>query len=342
MIKRSALINHTEENIMTKTVIERSFNDITQFMEEAQLNEVYMFGGGVLDPLVNPDAKINDYDLCVKDKEIFMDSVKTLKEKGIPVSDITHTHNIYVVIQHPTFGQIDFSCMDPEDNGIFNIEKIYTRFRKTNGEGYRSDVIDKYNAVEGLKRGEIHLACEQGKEGAYNLLRRFLAVTGKYGLDITKCGKNQKTIDDIKEEFQKNRPYYPQDKVRCLSRLFASLKRAKNRPQFVKNLGEQGLLFIPFPEMHKVFNRPSFQNDKRLQECETQKELLELTLLYAREHERDDTVDCLRILARREPARQDKGVKQFVDKIESEKTSGARLSKEILTPLFVHIYSKNR
>lgn len=55
--------------------------------------------------------------------------------------------------------------------------------------------------------------------------------------------------------------------------------------------------------------------------------------------DRDNTIDCLRILAKREPARQDKGVKMFIENIEQEKTSKERLSKEILTPLFIHISS---
>lgn len=101
--------------------------------QEAGLNEAFLFGGSVLDPLVNPNAKINDYDVCVKDKDTFFEALKNLEQKGFDISEVTRTHNIYVVIQHPEFGQIDFSCMDPEANGIFNIEKIYKKYRKING-----------------------------------------------------------------------------------------------------------------------------------------------------------------------------------------------------------------
>ena len=35
--------------------------DIKSFMDEAELNEVFLFGGAVLDPLIKEDAKISDY-----------------------------------------------------------------------------------------------------------------------------------------------------------------------------------------------------------------------------------------------------------------------------------------
>lgn len=324
---------------MTNNVQQETFNNVCKFMNQARLNEAFLFGGAVLDPLINPNAKINDYDICVKDKDTFFETLKNLEALGIPISEVTRTHNIYVVIQHPEFGQIDFSCMNPETNGIFNIEKIYTKFCKINGGGYKSTLVDKYGAVDGLRRGQIRLACNPEEEGAYNLLRRFLAVSGKYGLDISKEGPNQPVIDEIKEEFKKNRHHIPQDRVRCLSRLSASLRRSQKRNEYVKNLGEQGIFFLAFPDIHKLFNRPSFQSSTALARCATQKELLELMLAHTKKEDHDAMVDCLRILARREPARQDKGVKMFVETIEQEKTSATRLNKEILTPLFVHILS---
>ncbi len=314
---------------------------IQTFMEQAQLNEAFVFGGSVLDPLVDPNAKINDYDVCVKDRDTFYDALKNLEEKGIPTSEITQTHNIYVVIKHPQFGQIDFSCMDPETNGIFNIEKIYARYRKKNNGVYEKTLVDKYGAVDGIKRGELRLACNPEEEGAYNLLRRFLAVTGKYGFDTSKGGANQQVINEIKDEFNKNRRYIPQEKVRCLSRLFASLKRSNNRSEYVKNLSDQGLFFNVFPEVHKVFTREGFQKSPKLKQSTTQKEFLELVLAYTSPQDRDNMIDCLRILAKREPARQDKGVKDFIEDVEQEKTSPERLGKEILTPLFVHIFKNN-
>ena len=58
--------------------------------------------------------------------------------------------------------------------------------------------------------------------------------------------------------------------------------------------------------------------------------------------ERDNLIDCLRILSKREAARQDKGVKDFIDEIENEKTSINRLTTNILTPLFTYMQNKGR
>ena len=53
-------------------------------------------------------------------------------------------------------------------------------------------------------------------------------------------------------------------------------------------------------------------------------------------------MDCLMILSRREKARQDKGVKVFVENMENEKTSPQRLNKKVITPVFNYILSKAR
>lgn len=320
--------------------VKKVSQDIEQFMEQAGLSEAFLFGGAVLDPLVKEDAKISDYDVCVKDKEVFYEALKNLEDKDVAISEVMRTHNIYVVIKHPQLGQIDFSCMDPESNGIFNIEKIYAKFRKKSSGEYNNYVVDKYGAVEGLKRGEIRLACNPEEEGAYNILRRFLAVTGKYNLDISVNGPNQETIDRIKHEFFVDRHYIPQDKVRCLSRLSASLRRSQDREKYVKNLGEQHIFAVAFPEVNKLFNRKDFQNSSELKNCTTQRELLELMTASVHGADRDNLVDCLRILSRREAARQDKGVKAFVENIEAEKTSLNRLNKQILNPVFSYILSK--
>lgn len=314
--------------------------DINQFMDETGLNEAFLFGGAVLDPLVREDAKVSDYDMCVKNQDDFYDALRNLEAKNIPISEVMRTHNIYVVIKHPQLGQVDFSCMDPEDNGIFNVEKIYARFTNKRGT-IVNEVVDKYGAIDGIKRGEIRISSNPEKEGAYNILRRFLAVSGKYNLDISKNGPNQQTINQMNEAFQNGYHYIPQDRVRCLSRLVASMRRSKDRREYVKNLGEQGVFEQAFPDVHKLFNNEAFQNCEKLRTCETQKDLLELMLANVDFKDRDAMIDCLMILSRREKARQDKGVKLFVEKISSEKTSSQRLNNQILNPLFTYITAKN-
>ena len=137
-------------------------SDIAYFMENAGINEAFLFGGAVLDPLIKENPKISDYDICVKDQDDFYEALQNLDRQKFQISEVMRTHNIYVVINHPQLGQIDFSCMDPEDNGIFNIEKIYARFKKRN-QKIENKIIDKYGAVESIKRGAIRLASSPEK-----------------------------------------------------------------------------------------------------------------------------------------------------------------------------------
>lgn len=311
-------------------------DDVQKFMQDAGLNEAFLFGGAVLDPFIRDDAKINDYDMCVKSEDTFYEALQNLEKQNVPFSEVMRTHNIYVVVQHPQLGQIDFSCMDPEDNGIFNVEKIYARFVRKNGV-IENEVIDKYGAVDSMRIGKIRLSSTPEKEGAYNILRRFLAVSGKYNLDISTGGVNQEAINQIDQAFEAGYPYIPQDKVRCLSRLAASLKRTKDRKSYVKNTAEQNIFAQAFPDIHKLFNNETFQNCDKLQDCTSQKELLELMLANVDFKDRDALVDCLLLLSKRERARQDKGVKVFVDTLSDEKTSPQRLDNKILTPLFNYV-----
>ena len=319
----------------------RISKDVIQFMQEANLDEAYLFGGAVLDPLISEQAKVSDYDICVKSSNAFYETLHNLEKKDFEISEVMKTHNIYVVMKHPTLGQIDFSCMDPEDNGIYNIEKIYAKFYKKNNQ-YMNAVIDKYGAIDSIKRGEIRISSNPEDEGAYNILRRFLAISSKYNLDISKGSVNQPTIDKIKQEFENCRYYVPQDRVRCLSRLAASLRRSKDRTKYVKNLGEQNIFEYAYPEVHKLFNNSQFYNNPKLNNCETQKELLELMLENVQHEDRDALMDCLMILSRREKARQDKGVKTFVKNMENEKTSPQRLNKKLLNPLFKYIIDRGK
>ncbi len=318
---------------------EKIVKDIQQFMTEADLHEAYLFGGAVLDSLINKDAKINDYDMCVKDESTFYKTLANLKKSQSNVSDVMRTHNIYAVINHPQLGQIDFSCMNPEDNGILNIEKIYARFN-LNRNGLSYQIVDKYDAIEGMKQGKIRLASLPEKEGAYNILRRFLAVAGKYGIDIKPGGVNQQFINQMNEAFKANYPYVAQDRVRCLSRLGASLKRSKNRPEFVKNLHDQKIFEQSFPNIHELLGKPEFQASEKLKTAESQKELLWLMLRSVKGEERDNLADTILLLSKREKARQDKGVNEVIASISNEKTSANRLNKKILSPLYNFIMAK--
>jgi len=320
--------------------VKKVSDDVQQFMQDAGLSEAFLFGGAVLDPLVFENAKINDYDLCVKNEDSFYEALQNLEKQNVYVSEVMRTHNIYAVVKHPSLGQIDFSCMDPEDNGIFNVEKIYARFIRKN-DVVDNEVVDKYGAIEGMRNGKIHLSSTPEKEGAYNILRRFLAIAGKYNLDISKGGMNQEAINKINKSFGAKYRYIPQDKVRCLSRLVASLKRAKNRKNFVRDIAEQNILEYAFPDVHKLFNNENFQNCDKLQDCSSQKELLELMLANVDFKDRDAMVDCLLQLSKREKARQDQGVNTFVKMVSNEKTSVERLERNILTPVFNYIVQKN-
>ena len=311
--------------------------DINNFMQDANLSKLYLFGGAVLDPLWNPQAKINDYDVCVKDEEDFYSGIIALKDKGYSVADVVKTHNIYAVIKNAEGMQFDFSCMDPEDNGILSIEKIYAEF-PTN------QIIDKYDSLGACQRQEIRIAANPKKEGAYNVLRRFLAVAQKYHFPINKGSHNQETIDRIKAEFKAQTVAVKQDKVRCLDRLVKILAKEQNKKQLLTDFAEQELLKDAFPNFHNLFCEEKFCNAQELQIISDPGKLLDFIIHYHKngDFRKDELVNSALILLYREKARANPSILKTIHNSLQEKTSANRIEKEILAPLLQYAQKKGR
>ena len=311
--------------------------DINVFMQDAGLTKLYLFGGAVLDPLLNENAPINDYDVCVKDEEDFYAGINALKEKGYNVADVIKTHNIYVVIKDPNGMQFDFSCMDPEDNGILSLEKIYAEFPA-------NKIIDKYDSVGACLRQEFRLASNPKKEGAYNVLRRFLAAAQKYHFPIHKGSQNQDIIDTMKAEFKSQGVAVKQDKVRCLDRLIKILAKEKNKEKLIRDFAEQEILKDAFPNFHKLFSEEKFRKSEQLQQLSDPGKLLDFIIQYHRDGDfrRDELVNSAAILLYREKARAHPSVLHTINKALREKTSFNRLNQEIITPLLINASKRDR
>lgn len=322
-----------ENNMKAIKVVEDKVN---KFADDAQLTQLYLFGGSVLDPLLYGEkARLNDYDLCVKDEESFFSAISNLKKSGYKVSEPTRAHNVYVVIHDEDGLQFDFACMDPEDNGIFSLEKVYARFPQ-------NEVVDKYDSLGAIKRGELRIASNPKKEGVYNLLRRFIAVSSKYDLPIFVDGPNQETIDLIKKEFKEQPEYIFQDKVRCLDRLVKTIAKRDDKSEYIKDFSEQGLLKQSFPSFHNVFSNEEFRESEELKKIDKPAKLLQYMLEYVSDDvvQRDGFVDSSVILEYREEARSDADVINFVKKVYAEKTSISRLNNKILSPLLSSLMAK--
>ena len=311
--------------------------DMNIFMQNANLPKLYLFGGAVLDPLLNENAKINDYDVCVKDEEDFYTGINALREKGYNVADVVKTHNIYVVIKDQNGMQFDFSCMDPEDNGILSLEKIYAEFPA-------NKIIDKYDSIGACRRQEIRLASNPKKEGAYNVLRRFLAAAQKYHFPIHKGSRNQEIIDTMKAEFKTQTVAVKQDKVRCLDRLIKILAKEKNKERLLKDFAEQEILKDAFPNFHNLFCEERFRESEPLKQLSDPGKLLNFIIHYHPngDFRRDELVNSAAILLYREKARAHPSVIKTVNDSLNEKTSVARLNREILTPLLFNAQKRGR
>ena len=174
---------------------------IREFMEMTNCEQVFLYGGSAIDRYMDPKAPIMDYDIAIRDSDVYLKTLSKLKNLGFEVGNTRQTHNFATVAKHPDYGTFDLSCMNIEANGIYNLEKFYIEFSKNSPHG---KIVDSYNAVNSLKEGKIEIANNPEEEKAYDLLRRFSVLAGKYGFSTKRGGKNENTMAIIERRLQES------------------------------------------------------------------------------------------------------------------------------------------
>ncbi|MBE6462150.1 MAG: hypothetical protein E7005_00110 [Alphaproteobacteria bacterium] len=312
---------------------------IHEFMDLTGCKQVFLYGGSAIDRYLDPKAEIMDYDIAIRDTKSYIEVLDKLKQLGFDVGDTRKTHNFATVAKHKDYGIFDISCMNIEDNGIYNLEKFYIEFSADYPYG---KVVDAYNTVNSLKEGKIEIANNPDKEKAYDLLRRFSVLAGKYGFCTERNGKNEETMAIIERRL-KETPVGPQnkkDRIRCLSRFLGAAFRRQNQARYLARMGETGLFAYGFPAINDVMQNDKFLMSIKQDPAKDKRELIERMLSFTTN--RDEFIDEIQILKERDKDREDPKVLQRVNEFDDEKTSINRLTKHIVNPLFLYIQTKGR
>lgn len=317
---------------MTNNVQRPTREVVLEFMNLTNCSQVFLYGGAAIDRYLNPDCQIMDYDMAISRPEDYTRALDKLKELGFDVGDTRSTHNLATVAKHPDYGVYDLSCMDIKQNGIFNLEKFYIEY---SSEYPLGRAVDTYGAVPGLRKGRIEIANNPDEEKAYDLLRRFSVLAGKYDFSLERGGLNEDTIATIERRLQEtpNSPRNEYSRVRCLSRFIGAAFRRNKQDKYFESMGKTGLYAYGFPALNAVMNNPDFIEELKYYPAQDKKELLEK--MYAYSSDKDAFVDEISLLRKRDKDREDPKVFQKIDSYQNSKTSVKRLNKEILTPLLL-------
>ncbi len=309
---------------------------IHEFMSITECTEVFLYGGAAIDRYLNPNCEIMDYDIAIASPDDYIQALEKLKDYGFTVGNTRSTHNLATVAKHPKYGVFDISCMDIRKNGIYNLEKFYIEYSQNYPLG---KAVDTYGAVPGLRSGRIEIANNPDKEKAYDLLRRFSVLAGKYDFPMDRGGINEDTMSIIERRL-KETPIASTNKharVRCLSRFIGAAFRQNKQDKYFQSMGKTGLYTYGFPTINQVINTPEFIEELKYNPAKSKKELIEK--MYAYSKDKDAFVDEISLLNERERDREDQQVFEKVEGYIGEKTSLNRLYNSIIIPL---LQSKGR
>ncbi len=312
---------------------------IRHFMEMTGCSKVYLYGGAAIDRYLNPEAEIMDYDVAIKNPDEYVAVVDKLKGLGFDVGNTRVAFNLSTVAKHPEYGIFDLACMDIEKNGIYNLEKFYIEFSEKYPWG---KAVDRFGTVGALREGRIIPINNPDDEKAYDLLRRFSVLAGKYGFSLDRNGINGDTIDIIHRRLQETPPHKDNEhsRVRCLARFMGAVLRSKKQDEFIRGMGQTELMGYGYPAINGILHNENFIRSAGENRIKDKFDLIDRMLKNAAD--RDAFIDEITLLRKRERDREDPRVIHRVDNFMDEKTSPQRLAQNVLNPVFAHILSKQK
>lgn len=309
------------------------YTKIEFFMKAAGISSAFFCGGGAIDSYMNPDAPVKDIDLIIQDYEVYDRAIKRLRQMDdFDIGTVRQEQqtmgkiSMSCVLKHARYGVLDLGYLsDVNQNGLFDIESLYIKLPEM-------QCFDPYDGVTSLKKGRaIFIRYPLEHEKAYGLLRRFAALAGKYSLSTYPNGVNAETLNLITSRFtsreavESHPTYQAHDEVRCLSRLLQALSKTKNRRAYVEGLGLSGVLQVAFPALHDLFNQDNFIQASDLQTAPETAAVIRVMLDKA--DNIDGLVNCLAILTKREPERDEPEVRALINGLTCSTTAPKILSQ---------------
>ena len=330
-VKKGSIISKLEENKMENNAKKSNREVVSKFMELTGCDNLCLFGGAAIDRYLNPDCEIMDYDIAIRDPEVYARSIERLREAncevGIPRAA---AFTVATVVKHKDLGVFDLNCMKIEQNGIFNLEKFYIEYSPEYPMGR---AVDTYGAVPGLRTGQIKLASNPAEEKAYDLLRRFSVLAGKYDFPLERGGKNEQTIAAIEKRIKETpcNSKNEHSRIRCLARFLGAAFRRNKQAEYFEKMGQTGLYSYGFPALQAVMENKDFIEELSVYPAKDKKELIEK--MYAYSADKEAFVAEISLLSKRERDREDPRVFDKIVEYSAQKTSIKRLNESIIEPL---------
>jgi hypothetical protein len=166
---------------------------------------------------------------------------------------------------------LDINFMEnPWNVGQFDAESLFFRYPEL-------DYIDRYDAVDAIKKKTIHPINGLYKENPILLLNRIVDLCSKYGMSMSKNPVHREYINVLKKRIlnwnTKDEFHGKMARIAFYSKLLKGIKQAKRREIFIKDLIATGILKILIPELQNPLKNLSLRKKILLNKAKTKNEI---------------------------------------------------------------------
>jgi len=303
-----------------------SINKTVRFMQNSGLEFCFLFGGSTTINDTKPGHEISDYDISVSSLEEYKKAVIKLHKNNWNVKQKgTNALSKNASVVFPPKGdenqdEYDFQFNKTiENKSIFNLESFYIAIKKVDNDyGYK--FIDPHDGMKDFEKGKLRILPNREHEDDYNVLKRFLVLSGKYSLPMGKDGVNKDVLKQMKDRFsvkKENTPDHLEAKGACLDKFFKTVQRVKNPNKFLFDIAKADIMKDAFPEMDKVLKSGVFHKFVRDNKDFSTADLL--NAFYDNSKNQDEVLNELKSMKHRTKAKVPEDVMSFLDRKDKKK-----------------------
>jgi len=232
------------------------------------VNRFIIYGGAPLDLLLNSKAKIHDLDIAIKGitPAKILSCQQHLKKNGFELVAPNREYFIYinkkVILIYAQNNEylLDIGFLhEPELVGHFDIETLYCRYPEL-------DYVDKFHALDAVRNKTITNVRGLDMENPYMLISRFVYLCAKYGISLMGSISNRKTLArlaDLIRNWKNSEEFHiTLAPISCISSIFKSILKVKDKSEFLKELLESMILETVFPELQQALYKTDINNKK--------------------------------------------------------------------------------
>lgn len=261
-----------------------------------------LFGGAAIDLLFDPSAKIHDLDIGIEGRKrsIINCCKKHLKSYGFKIIGkdrpyfINMNEPVTMVFATDNRWLLDISFMENVWSvGQFDIESLFFRYPEL-------DYIDRYEAIEALKKKIIHPINGLYKENPILLINRIIDLCSKYNISMTKNPLHRDYINILKKRVSNwntsDEFHGKMARVAFYSKLLKAIKQAKRRNVFIRDLIASGILTELMPELLKPLKNYLSSNKTLLNKVRTKDEVANFLIKIVNPNDQQNLKDKFQLV----------------------------------------------